>query len=70
MIEPTESESKEECDLFIDAMKAIAEEAATKPEIVKTAPQHHARPASRRGRGCSQTHFALEASHPTQRSRD
>src|SRR6266568_4993304 len=38
MIEPTESESKEECDLFIDAMKAIAEEAATKPEIVKTAP--------------------------------
>src|SRR5205823_14431545 len=37
MIEPTESESKEECDLFIDAMKAIAEEAATKPEIVKTA---------------------------------
>src|SRR3981189_390359 len=38
MIEPTESESKEECDLFIDAMKAIAEEAATKPEMVKTAP--------------------------------
>jgi len=26
MIEPTESESKEECDLFIDAMKSIAEE--------------------------------------------
>ncbi len=38
MIEPTESESHEECDLFIDAMKSIAEEAATKPEIVKTAP--------------------------------
>jgi glycine dehydrogenase subunit 2 len=38
MIEPTESESKEECDLFIDAMKAIAEEAATNPEIVMTAP--------------------------------
>ena len=38
MIEPTESESKEECDLFIDAMRAIAEEAATNPEIVKTAP--------------------------------
>src|SRR5260370_26526098 len=38
MIEPTESESKEECDLFIDAMKSIAEEAATKPEVVKTAP--------------------------------
>jgi glycine dehydrogenase subunit 2 len=38
MIEPTESESKEECDLFIDAMKSIAAEAATTPEIVKTAP--------------------------------
>jgi glycine dehydrogenase subunit 2 len=38
MVEPTESESKEECDLFIDAMRDIAEEAATNPEIVKTAP--------------------------------
>src|SRR5437870_2405690 len=38
MIEPTESESKEECDRFIDAMKSIAEEATTTPEIVKTAP--------------------------------
>jgi len=38
MIEPTESESKEECDLFVDAMRAIAEEAATNPDLVKTAP--------------------------------
>lgn len=38
MIEPTESESKEECDLFIEAMRAIAEEAASNPELVKTAP--------------------------------
>jgi glycine dehydrogenase subunit 2 len=38
MIEPTESESKEECDLFIDAMKSIAEEAENNPEMVKTAP--------------------------------
>jgi glycine dehydrogenase subunit 2 len=38
MIEPTESESKEECDYFIEAMKSIAEEAATTPELVKTAP--------------------------------
>jgi glycine dehydrogenase subunit 2 len=38
MIEPTESESKEECDLFIDAMRAIAEESAENPELVKTAP--------------------------------
>ena len=38
MIEPTESESKEECDLFIDAMRSIAEEVAADPELVKTAP--------------------------------
>ena len=38
MIEPTESESKEECDLFVDAMRSIAEETAATPEVVKTAP--------------------------------
>jgi glycine dehydrogenase subunit 2 len=38
MIEPTESESKEECDLFIEAMKSIAEESAQRPDLVKTAP--------------------------------
>jgi glycine dehydrogenase subunit 2 len=38
MIEPTESESREECDLFIDAMRAIADEAASEPDLVKTAP--------------------------------
>jgi glycine dehydrogenase subunit 2 len=38
MIEPTESESREECDLFIDAMRSIAEEAAQTPELVKSAP--------------------------------
>ncbi len=40
MIEPTESESKEECDQFIEAMKSIAEEAKTDPELVKTAPHN------------------------------
>jgi len=38
MIEPTESESKEECDQFIQAMRAIAEEASSNPQVVKTAP--------------------------------
>jgi glycine dehydrogenase subunit 2 len=38
MIEPTESESKEECDFFIDAMRSIAAEAETNPELVKSAP--------------------------------
>jgi len=38
MIEPTESESREELDLFIDAMRSIAHEAEATPELVKTAP--------------------------------
>jgi glycine dehydrogenase subunit 2 len=38
MIEPTESESIEELDLFVEAMKSIAKEAAETPELVKTAP--------------------------------
>ena len=38
MIEPTESESLEELDLFIAAMRAIAKEVEETPELVKTAP--------------------------------
>jgi len=38
MIEPTESESLEELDLFIAAMRAIAREVEQTPELVKAAP--------------------------------
>ncbi|HEU5432809.1 MAG TPA: aminomethyl-transferring glycine dehydrogenase subunit GcvPB, partial [Thermomicrobiales bacterium] len=38
MIEPTETESKESIDHFIAAMRQIADEAETNPEIVTTAP--------------------------------
>jgi glycine dehydrogenase subunit 2 len=38
MIEPTESESIEEMDTFVDAMKSIAEECETNPEMVLNAP--------------------------------
>ena len=38
MIEPTESESREELDLFIAAMRAIAQEVEDTPELVKNAP--------------------------------
>ena len=38
MIEPTESEPKEELDLFIEAMKSIAEEVEEDPKIVLDAP--------------------------------
>jgi glycine dehydrogenase subunit 2 len=40
MIEPTESESKEELDQFIDAMRAVAEEVGQSPEIVANAPHN------------------------------
>ena len=38
MIEPTETESKETLDRFIDAMIRIAQEVEQNPEVVKTAP--------------------------------
>ncbi len=38
MIEPTETESKETLDRFVEGMKAIAEEAKRDPEAVKAAP--------------------------------
>lgn len=40
MIEPTESESLETLDSFIDAMRQIADEAANAPEIVLNAPHN------------------------------
>ncbi len=40
MIEPTENESKETIDAFIDVMHKIAKEAKTDPELVKTAPHN------------------------------
>ncbi len=40
MIEPTETESKETLDLFIDTMRRIAEEAKNDPDIVKSAPHN------------------------------
>jgi glycine dehydrogenase subunit 2 len=38
MVEPTETESKRDLDMFIDAMKQIAKEAREKPEVLKSAP--------------------------------
>jgi glycine dehydrogenase subunit 2 len=38
MTEPTETESKRDIDMFIDAMKQIAQEARENPEVVKSAP--------------------------------
>jgi glycine dehydrogenase subunit 2 len=40
MIEPTESESKEELDLFIEAMRNIAEECEKTPDVVINSPHY------------------------------
>jgi glycine dehydrogenase subunit 2 len=40
MIEPTESESRETLDYFIEVMKAIAEEARDNPELLHEAPHN------------------------------
>ena len=38
MIEPTETESKEDLDLLVEALKAIVKEAEENPELLKAAP--------------------------------
>jgi glycine dehydrogenase subunit 2 len=45
MIEPTETETPETLDAFVEAMLAIAREAKENPEVVQTAP--HSTPVSR-----------------------
>ena len=45
MIEPVETESREEIDRFVDAMTAIADEAENNPDVVRTAP--HTTPVRR-----------------------
>jgi len=45
MVEPTETESKETLDFFVEVMKQIAQECKDNPEIIRTAP--HTTPVSR-----------------------
>ncbi len=45
MIEPTETETKERLDAFVDAMRSIAAEAAADPDTLEQAP--HTRPVRR-----------------------
>jgi glycine dehydrogenase subunit 2 len=45
MVEPTESEARETLDAFVEAMRAIAREAAESPELLHEAP--HDRPVRR-----------------------
>ena len=45
MIEPTETESKETLDEFIEVMRPVAHEAIENPDLVKSAP--HSTPVRR-----------------------
>ena len=58
MIEPTESEGKDELDAFADAMIAIAKECETSPDLVTSAP--HTTPIRR----LDEAGAAREASRP------
>jgi len=40
MIEPTETESRETLDAFVEVMKIIAREAEEAPELLRNAPHH------------------------------
>ena len=40
MIEPTENESRDTIDGFIEVMRQIASEAASDPDLVKSAPHN------------------------------
>ena len=40
MVEPTETESRETLDRFIEVMKEIAQQAAEEPQLLKEAPHH------------------------------
>ena len=60
MIEPTESESKEEIDLFVEAMRSIAEEVEEDPEDGVGSSIHHSCLAPRRNCGCPEADLALE----------
>ena len=51
MIEPTETETKERLDSFVDAMRSIAAEAASEPETLKAAPLDAPGSPPRRGEG-------------------
>ena len=61
MIEPTESESREELDLFIDAMRVDRPRSRGESRAGEDRAALHARLAARRGAGRAQADSALEA---------
>ncbi|MCS7081951.1 MAG: aminomethyl-transferring glycine dehydrogenase subunit GcvPB [Bacteroidetes bacterium] len=64
MIEPTETESKETLDAFIEAMIQIAQEAETQPERVRTAP--HTTPVRRLDDAYAARHVNVRFEEPSE----
>jgi glycine dehydrogenase subunit 2 len=62
LIEPTETESKEDLDAFVEAMVQIQQEAETTPERLKEAP--HSRPVRRLDEVRAAKHLDLVWSGP------
>ncbi|MGB5337943.1 MAG: aminomethyl-transferring glycine dehydrogenase subunit GcvPB [Gammaproteobacteria bacterium] len=62
LIEPTETETKEELDAFVDAMVKIKQEAETTPELLKEAP--HTQPVRRLDEVRAAKHLDLVWSAP------
>ena len=64
MIEPTETESKQILDSFVDAMETIYDEALNDPDRVKNAPQTLAGLARGRSAGRAPPDFAVGETSP------
>ena len=61
MIEPTETESRETLDDFVEVMERVYREAVDDPELVKTAPHSTSGGAGRRSHRSPQANPALDA---------
>ena len=61
MIEPTETESKQTLDYFVDAMKKIAKEAHEQPELLHDAPHNAAHRPPGRSQGSQRSCAVLLA---------
>ena len=62
MVEPTETESKDDLDAFVAAVRAVVDEARTDPELLRTAP--HTMPVGRLDEVAAARHPVLRQRFP------
>ena len=60
MMEPTETESKESLDRFVETMIEIAKEAEENPDLLRQAPQKGQGKKARRGPGGKKSEIEME----------